>query len=29
MANARPYRIQRDLTRSPGEPVEDVSKWKN
>ena len=28
MANARPYRIQRDLTRSPGEPVEDVISGK-
>jgi mxaJ protein len=28
MANARPYRIQRDLTRSPGEPVEDVVSGK-
>ena len=24
MGNARPYRIQRDLTQSPGQPVEDV-----
>lgn len=28
MANARPYRIQRDLTRSPGEPVDDVVSGK-
>jgi len=28
MANARPYRIHRDLTRSPGEPVEDVISGK-
>ena len=28
MANARPYRIQRDLTRSPGEPVDEVVSGK-
>jgi mxaJ protein len=28
MANAKPYRIQRDLTKSPGEPVEDVASGK-